>query len=191
MFTDFVYFHCSNDILNSCATAYGRQRIPTEPDKNCFAVAIATAMQRDLKRKTIDCQYVEKRIKGELKSNKLYKDFQVKGEEKVTDWVKNIFKPSFLDSEQNTDLLLSAAANAFKVEIFLLQLNKDKEPLERNFKPQSSSQKFDSIYISCGYFGHSHFDALIKTENSEAESSTPALRYSRTLCISIGLLMKF
>lgn len=158
-------------------------------------MAIATALQRDLKRKTIDWQNVEERIKRELKSSeKLYKDFQVKTKGTVADWLKNIFNPSlFRDSEQDADLLLSAAANALDVEIVLVQLNDDKVPFERNFKPQStSSQKSsDSIYISCGYSGHSHFDALTKIENSEVESSTPVLRYLCTLCTGIGLLMKF
>lgn len=184
-------FHCSNETFNSYAAAFGRQQIPTSPDKNCFVVAIATALQRDLKRK-IDWQNAEELITRELKSDKLYKNFQVKTEEKFTDWLKNIFKPPFLDSEQNADLLLSAAANALEVEIILVQLNKDKVPVERNFKPHSSSRKsFDTIYISCDYLGHSHFDALTKIEHSEVESSSHVLRYSRTPCISIDLWMTF
>lgn len=179
----FVVFR--TEALDLYADMRGRQRIETTPNDNCFSRAVATALQRDLRYK-LDWGEVGELIRMELDYDKDHYTEFLPSDNKWS-WadfmrnpfnaVVNIFSPGKREKcIELPEVWISAAANALRVQIVLVQLSDTQEPVERSFKPRLGADDDSvynaNVYISSVYIAHyccehHQFDALVKKSSSE------------------------
>lgn len=159
-------------MLDQYAAVCGLQRIETTADDNCFTRAFATALERDLQSK-LDWRKVGEAIRKELNdSEEYYKMFRANEEpdnqcswaDVVKNKLANIFTFGNEDKKHAPDVWINAAANALKVQVVLVHLSKELEPVERSFKPRFDDCD-DTVYIAYHWSRRHQFDALVKKDN--------------------------